>query len=285
MLISAAFDQYILDAKLNGCSPKTVKNTITAKNSFVKACGDVPATFLTFQHVMQWKVDLDQNNKSDSTIKGYLGCLRNVIKFLHKHGVTVMDFRDIELPKVKKKQKDHVTPTEARRMVDYAQRNRDKALIATLWSSGCRISEVLALNRDALEDPKPYVVGKGSKQVLVQLDDTARKCIQAYLVERRDKLPALFISGQMRRLTVQRAEQIVNQISGELDIRRPDGIEKHITPHAFRRGYATDLHLNGADIVEVQQALHHSSITTTRQYIIPDEKRKDEAYRKYHSAI
>jgi len=277
MTISEAFERYIFEARLNGASLKTGKNYTSAQNCLITGCGDIPVELINYDYVIRWKMYMDYRGMQPSTISGNLSKLRQVLKYLRKHNISVIDPRDIELPRVIVKEPDYLQPDEAQQMIDCAISDRDKALVATLWSTGGRISEVLSLKRNEIIDNKSVVLGKGGKYVTLYIDKRAEKHIRTYLDTRRDKLPYIFISAQMRRLTVQRAEQIVNQIAGEL------GFEKHVTPHTFRHSYATDLLVNGADIRTVQTLLHHSNVTTTMRYTHVSDKRKEESYNKYHS--
>jgi site-specific recombinase XerD len=119
--------------------------------------------------------------------------------------------------------------------------------------------------------------------ITLRFDRRALTALDNYLETRRDRLPALFISSQMRRLTVQRAEQIVAAIAGELSFTRPDGTEKRVTPHTFRHGFATDLLHKGADLVSTSKLMNHNSIYTTRIYTHVNEVRQDEIYERFHS--
>lgn len=277
MLVSESFQRYIFESKLNGASVKTGKNYVSANNCFIKSCGDLPVELIDYDVVIRWKMAMDYQGMQSSTISGNLSKLRQVLKYLRKHNIKVIDPRDIELPRVLVKEAVYVEADDAKIMIDCAVSYRDKALIATLWSSGGRISEVLSLRRGEMVNNQAVVLGKGGKYVTLYIDKRAEEYIHKYLENRRDKLPYVFISSQMRQLTVQRAEQIVNQISGEL------GIEKHITPHSFRHGFATDLLINGADIRTVQTLLHHSNVTTTMRYTHVSDKRREDNYQKFHS--
>lgn len=277
MLLSEAFDRYIFEAKLNGASEKTAKNYVSTRNCIIKGCGDFPMELLDYDYIIRWKMYMDYQGMQTSTISGNLSKLRQVLKYLSKHGAKVIDHRDIELPRVLVKEPDYIVADDAQNMIDATDNIRDKALVATLWSTGGRISEVLSIAREGIVENQSVVLGKGGKYVTLYIDKRAEKLIDEYLATRRDRLPHVFISAQMRRLTVQRAEQIVNQIAGEL------GIEKHVTPHTFRHSYATDLLTNGADIRTVQTLLHHASVTTTMRYTHVSDKRKEESYQKYHS--
>jgi site-specific recombinase XerD len=277
MVISDAFKRYIFEAKLNGGSIKTGRNYTSTLNCIVKGCGDIPVELIDYDYVIRWKMYMDYRGMQSSTISHNLTHLRQVLKYLSKHGSKVIDFRDIELPRVLIKEPAYLEADEARQMVDYAISDRDKALIATMWSTGGRISEVRSRRRGEMVNNQAVVLGKGGKYVTLYIDKRAEKLINEYLESRRDKLPYVFISAQMRRLTVQRAEQIVNQISGEL------GIEKKVTPHTFRHSFATNLLINGADLRTAQTLLHHSNITTTMRYTHVSDKRKEDSYQKYHS--
>lgn len=278
MLITQAFEGYIFEAKLNGTSDKTARNYSTALNCILKGCGDLPVELIDYDYVLRWKMFMSYQGMQPSTISGNLSKLRQVLKHLRKHNVGVIDPRDIDLPRVIVKEPDYLEPDEAQRMIDCAILPRDKAIIAMLWSSGGRISEVLSVNTGDIANGQAVVLGKGGKYVTLYVDDRADRLIKAYLCTRKDKLPYLFISAQMRRLTVQRVEQIVNQIAGEL------GFEKRVTPHTFRHSFATDLLVNGADIRSVQTLLHHANVTTTMRYTHVSDKRKEETYKKFHSA-
>lgn len=277
MLISEAFQRYIFESKLNGAAVKTGRNYTSTLNCMLKGCGDLPIELLDYDYVIRWKMYMDYEGMQSSTISGNLSKLRQVLKYVRRHNINVIDPRDIELPRVLVKEPDYIEASDAQQMINCAILPRDKALVATLWSTGGRISEVLSINRNDMANNQSVVLGKGGKYVTLYIDKRAERLIRDYLDTRRDKLPYVFISGQMRRLTVQRAEQIVNQIAGEL------GMEKRVTPHTFRHSFATDLLVNGADIRTVQTLLHHANVTTTMRYTHVSDKRKEEGYQKYHS--
>lgn len=278
MTISDAFNQFCFEEiKLKNGADKTRRNYNCVLNSFIKYCGDPPVELVTYDHVIRWKMLLDKQGVATSTISSYLSKLRAVLKYLRKRHLNVIDYRDIELPRVIVKEPDYLDYTEVQEMINATDNLRDKALLACLWSSGGRIAEVLSLDRDGIANNQAVVLGKNSKYVTLYIDKHAQNYVRSFLDTRKDKLPAIFISSQMRRMTVQRAEQIVNQIAGEL------GFTKRVTPHTFRHSFATDLLKNGADLRSVQTLLHHSNITTTMRYTHVSDKRKEENYAKFHS--
>ena len=264
---------------MQGGSGKTIRNYQTALHSFVKCNGDIPATLITHDCLLRWKVSLSDAGKSNATIKSYLTCVRMILKHLRRRGHDVLDFRDIELPKAPRKEAIWLEIDELSAILDATRNIRDRAIIATLFSCGGRVGEVLSLNRDSIQDGKAQVIGKGSRLNTLRFDQPTLKLIDEYLETRNDKIPALFISGQYRRITVQRVEQILHVAAAEA------GIEKNVTPHIIRHTFATDLRKNGADLLSVMKQLNHRSINTTQIYTHVGKEMADESYKDHHTKL
>ena len=280
MIVSEAFTRYTFDEiKLKGGAKKTIQNYKSTLNSFIEVNGDIPVEFITYDCVIRWKMQMDYKGHQPSTMSSRLSGLREVLKYLKKHGNNVLDHRDVELPRVPLKEVVWLLPEEIREIIESCTSVRDKALIASLFSSGGRVSEVLSLNRDSIVDGKARTTGKNSKLITLYFDKTALRYIKEYLDSRSDKIPALFISGQYRRITVSRVEQIVHTVAAEA------GIEKNVTPHVFRHSFATDLITNGSDMRAAQEHLNHSSIVTTQRYLHVSKGRKDETYDRHHTVL
>lgn len=280
MTIGEAFERFIFDEiKLRNGADKTARNYSSVLNSFVTACGDVPVELITYDTIIRWKMYMDSTGNQPSSMSSSLSKLRQVFRYLIRHSVKVIDPRDIELPKVFVKEAEWLTVKEIRAMLDSASSLRDKALISALFSSGGRVSEVLSLDRDSIQNNKAQVVGKGSKLITLYFDDSAMKHINAYLESRSDKLKPLFISGQYRRITVSRVEQIMHILAGEAVI------EKNVTPHVFRHSFATDLLTNGADVIVAKELLNHSSVQTTQRYLHVATSRKEQSYAQKHTKL
>lgn len=280
MKITEAFAQFVFEEiKLRGGADKTIKNYDSVMKSFIKVNGDLPAGLITYDVVLRWKMELMDRGIQSSTVKSSLTCLRQVLRYLKKHGHDVIDFRDIELPKVIRKEAVWLEISELKTILNSATNTRDKAILATLFSCGGRIGEVLSLNRDSIQDNKALVLGKGGRWNTLRFDEPTIKIINEYLKTRKDKIPALFISGQYRRITVQRVEQILHVLAAEA------GIEKNVTPHTIRHTFASDLRMNGADLLTVMKQLNHSSITTTQIYTHIGKEQSDENHVKYHTKL
>lgn len=158
---------------------------------------------------------------------------------------------------------------------------RDKALFEMLYSSGCRVSELISIKiSDFSGDYSNVIVkGKGSKDRKVFFESDAQNALKLYLDDRKKHFPkleenVLFLNQKGSPLTTQGVWYILNRYSGQ------EGTGRHISPHTFRHTFATALLTNGADIRLVQEMLGHSSISTTQRYTHITTERLKEVYWK-----
>ena len=144
---------------------------------------------------------------------------------------------------------------------------RDKALLETLYATGARVSEVLALTVDDVTDHSGVLMvhGKGNKQRLVPVGTHAVEALDAYLVRGRPALAAgtsnaLFLNARGGALSRQSAWTVIKTAAARA------GLDKEVSPHTLRHSFATHLLEGGADVRTVQELLGHSSVTTTQIY-------------------
>ena len=157
---------------------------------------------------------------------------------------------------------------------DHTKRDglRDRAILETLFSTGLRVSELSRLNRETinLQEKEFGIIGKGGRQRIVFLSDSAVNSLERYLSIRKDTFKPLFIrfqgsvdptnGGETMRLTSRSIERIVEKFAKRL------GFSIKATPHTLRSSFATDLLMNGVDIHSVAEMLGHSNISTTQRY-------------------
>lgn len=165
---------------------------------------------------------------------------------------------------------------------------RDAALFASLYTSGCRVSEIAALKLSDIErDCSSAIVhGKGSKDRRVFFASFAQKALADYLVERGALLSrmqdekkgarALFVSARGNPLSVRGVQYILARYTDTTP-----GFS-HLSPHALRHSFATTLISRGADIRVVQELLGHSSISTTQRYTHVTGERLKKLYHRAH---
>ncbi|MFH1510000.1 MAG: tyrosine-type recombinase/integrase [Candidatus Nealsonbacteria bacterium] len=164
---------------------------------------------------------------------------------------------------------------------------RNRAIIESLFSTGLRIAELVALNREQfinIKDKKDLeigIVGKGSRPRTVYFSERALEWIKKYLADRNDKNKALFIHYKSRldadnRLTPRSIERIVKKCAVLA------GVPLSTTPHTLRHSYATDLMNQGVDLRTIQEFLGHRNIVTTQVYTHVTNKRLRDVHRQFH---
>lgn len=161
---------------------------------------------------------------------------------------------------------------------------RDKAILETLYATGCRASEVVNLKVSDLYLDAMFCkcFGKGSKQRIVPLGSQAIAALRAYLAEGRPgpavAAPAeyVFLSRGGKKLDRENLWAIVKKY-----VKRA-GLNKKASPHTLRHSFATHLLSGGADLRAVQEMLGHASISTTQIYTHVDRNRLKELHKKFH---
>jgi len=165
---------------------------------------------------------------------------------------------------------------------------RDRAILESLFSTGLRIAELVALNREQfanIRDKKDLelgIIGKGNYPRTVYFSERALNWVKKYLATREDKNKALFIHYRSRegvesRLTARSIERIVKKYA------LLSGVPFFTTPHTLRHSYATDLLSQGVDLRTIQEFLGHRNIVTTQIYTHVTNKRLRDVHRQYHS--
>lgn len=161
---------------------------------------------------------------------------------------------------------------------------RNKAMVETLYSCGLRVSELITLRlRDLFfNDGFIRVIGKGDKQRLVPISETARHRIEEYLLLRQTMqtdardTDIVFLNNKGRGLTRVMIFHIIRKAA------LAAGITKTISPHTFRHSFATHLLEGGASIRQVQEMLGHESILTTEIYTHLDSEKLRENVDLHH---
>lgn len=170
---------------------------------------------------------------------------------------------------------------------------RDRAILETLFSTGLRVSELVALDVDSIniETGEFTVVGKGGKARIVYLSASAKHWIRRYLATRNDEFAPLFLrysgknmakndpDGESLRLSSRSVQRLVKKY-----VHRA-GLAVEATPHTLRHTFATGLLQEGADLRSVQELLGHSDVSTTQIYTHITNKRLKDTHKKFHKDI
>jgi integrase/recombinase XerD len=157
---------------------------------------------------------------------------------------------------------------------------RDRAMLEVLYATGLRVSELIGLRMDGINIDAGFVrcIGKGSKERIVPLGESAASAVAAYLRVRRIRKPTNFVFLNNRGGPLSRMGfwKILRGYGVQADIK------KRLTPHVLRHSFATHLLERGADLRAVQTMLGHSNISTTEIYTHVMRERLKEIYKSYH---
>jgi site-specific recombinase XerD len=209
--------------------------------------------------------------------------LRSFLKFLSKRHIKAVAPESLDIPKGESRSLKFLDREQMERLLSAPDNNRDKAILELLFSTGLRVSELVKLNRDDVNFKRREfgIIGKGGRNRVVFLSDSAIYWIQRYLEERTDTDSALFIRTSGRRdadlrLTVRTVQRIVEKYV------LATGIPVKITPHGIRHTFATDLLSAGADLRAIQEMLGHKSVATTQIYTHITNPQLKKIHEKYH---
>ncbi len=237
---------------------------------------------------VKWISELGMTPSSQSRI---ISGLKNFYKYCLQEQIVKKDPTALlEAPKLKRSLPDVLSFSEIEKIIaaidlSTAEGIRNKAIIETLYSCGLRVSELVNLKISCLYLDVGFVrvIGKGDKERLVPVGDSAIKHINIYKNNTRVHLPVkpgnediLFLNrrgGQLSRVMI---FMIIK------DLAKQAGITKNISPHTFRHSFATHLVEGGADLRAVQEMLGHESITTTEIYTHLDREYLRDTLQRFH---
>ncbi|MEX2514914.1 MAG: tyrosine-type recombinase/integrase [Candidatus Paceibacterota bacterium] len=255
---------------------------------------------LSEDHVWKYRIYLARYAKGTgseglkrSTQQYYLIGLRSLLRYFTKRDITSLPPDKITLPKddtgdeVRNLTIDQLKKIFKAPDVSTKSGLRDRTILETFFSTGMRISELVALdkkqisssiNKDELE---LSITGKGRKTRTVYFSPRALKWLGRYLQSRKDDEPALFVNYRApkdasRRLTPRSIQKRVKKYAVSA------GLPQDTTPHVLRHSFATDLLRKGVDIRILQEFLGHSSITATQIYTHVTDKQLRDIHGKFH---
>ena len=160
---------------------------------------------------------------------------------------------------------------------------RDKAMLEVLYATGLRVSELVSLKVGDVNLDVGYLMafGKGSKERVVPMGESAQQWVKNYISDGRPKLykgqsEYLFINRSGKALTRQGFWKIIKSYAKKAKI------TASITPHTLRHSFATHLLERGADLRSVQMMLGHADISTTQIYTHVTTERLKEIHKRHH---
>lgn len=240
------------------------------------------------EYLMSLEEDYELNNYS---IHRNLSSLNSFFKWLElEECIPANPFNLIDRPKIYRQIPEVLSLYEIDQILEQCDMNdplglRNRAMIELAYSCGLRVSELVEFPYQNYFPEEEFIriIGKGNKERLIPLGQSAIHFIQLYLENiRNQQKPVngnegyLFLNRRGKKLTRNMFFLIIK------DLAKNAGITKNISPHTFRHSFATHLIENGADLRAVQEMLGHSSITTTEIYLHLDKTYLKEVHKTFH---
>jgi len=224
-----------------------------------------------------------------SSIARKLATLRSFYKFLVRiESVENSPVTAIRTPRQDKRLPKHLDISQVEALMAAPDTttllgSRDRAIFETIYSAGLRVSELVALNIEDLDEfgEALRIRGKGKKERIGPLGSKALEAIDNYLAIRartfgRSKSGPLFVSKSGKRISPRTVRRKLERYL------LAAGIDARVSPHALRHSFATHMLNAGADLRSLQEMLGHESLSTTQVYTHLTTKRLKEVYDRAH---
>ncbi len=256
---------------------------------------------LTSDHVWRYRVFLSRQyrSKSNAVLKRstqnyYLIAVRSLLNYFADRDIISLPSEKIKLAKDKKEKQvrflnlDQIEKLVSVIKIDKIQGLRDRAILEVLFSTGMRIAELAALNRNqfknlAFKRLELGIIGKGGRARTVYFSERSLEWLGKYLKTRNDDNKPLFINYRRRngtdeRLSVRYMEKMIKRYA------LLAGLPSNTTPHVMRHSFASDLLSQGVDLRIIQEFLGHKNISATQIYTHVTSKKLRDIHRRFHAA-
>ena len=270
---------YIASKKIDGLSDITLKNYTRHLQRFSNTIRKNVAD-ITANDIRVYLARYAQTGVIDSTLAAESDIIRGFFQWIEdEEYILKSPMRKIKPMKVSKRMREALSKEEFEILRQGAETLRQKALLETLYSTGCRLEEVENINKNDIDWQRLQlkVLGKGNKERIVYLNATAQVHLRKYLKSRLDNYPALFVTerkpyGRIGKRAIQREiDSILNQ----------SGLHKNVYPHLIRHSAATHWLNSGMDLTIIQKILGHDNPQTTMIYAQLASDEIEHAFRKF----
>lgn len=249
---------------------------------------------LDYLAIRHYLASLQQHNYERRTIARKLSAIRSFLRHMHREGhLTDTSWSAVSTPRLGKKLPKFLYIEEIFRLLGAPDTGtpaglRDVAILETLYGSGIRVSELVALDLHSLDLNRGefIVMGKGARERLVPLGRFARRSVLMYLDRARPEFlrkskggseeKALWLNKLGGRLSDRGVRRLVEKYVRQVSL------SKGISPHSIRHSFATHMLNAGADLRAVQELLGHVNISTTQIYTHISRDRLKEVYNGAH---
>lgn len=259
----SSFIQYITYRNFTVEHIKKYKNLL---NDFAEIRNLKNIEEIKLEDVPRYLEFVSKGNFSINTIYNYTSMIKKFLEFHFMHNKLKFNPALIPLPKKERKAAKFLTKDEFLKVIKIIDLKsvkgpKDAAVLHSLFSTGCRASELASINKADLRGDEITIRGKGGKYRIVFLSRDAKKAIDRYLKTRTDSNPWLFQDCHGKRMS----RQSINRIF--IRIKNKNPLNKDFTAHTQRHSCATHLLKRGANLKQAQDILGHANVSTTSYYL------------------
>jgi integrase/recombinase XerD len=279
LLLSKAWETYESDKRIEGFSPQTLKAyRLQSILLLIRYFNDVKIESITTTHLKEYLAKSSENLKP-SSLAHRIRFMKSLFRWSHEEGhIRKNPAAKIKEPKIGKRIPKFLTEKEIEHLREACYTPMEKALFEFMFSTGCRIGEIVSLEKNSINwsNRSAIVCGKGDKEREVYFNIRCEIWLKRYLDNREDNESAIFATERHpHRMSIAQMRYIIKRISNRA------GINKVIHPHQLRHSYATHLLNNGAPLDVIQSLLGHEKSETTKIYAQLSGSLRQEFYRKY----
>jgi tyrosine recombinase XerC len=268
-------------------SPHTVLNYKLDLAGFNKFIAGTELEKIDYLSLRKYLAVLKEKNFANRTVGRRLSALRSFFRFLCREGyIKANPILMLSSPKLEKHLPSFMTEDEVSRLIESAFAKtpkdlsglRDRAILEVFYSSGLRISELVGLNLEDIDFISGIlkVRGKGKKERIVPIGETALNVVKKYLEKRKKQSDTLFLNNHNRRLSARGVRFLI------VKYLKASGMKPGVSPHTFRHSFATHLLNHGADLRTVQELLGHANLSSTQIYTHLTTDKLKSVYDKAH---
>jgi integrase/recombinase XerD len=273
-------EEYLIELEIRNYSPNTIKTYKSIVNNFYKFLLSEKDLYDDRRVLRSFKRYIQYLKREKNVSQNYIYLVTVVLKkFLEFSNIDIL--KDVKTPKRTKSLPKSLNETEVINLINAvncdnplkgdselqtSNKLRNKVILALLYSSGLRVSELVSLKIDDvdLDDRTLRIRGKGEKDRIVLFDEETRFLIENYLNVRFHQGDYMFLNRFGSPITPRYIQMMIKKYASIA------GIKKKVTPHILRHSFATHLLKNGVDIRAIQQLLGHSNLSTTQIYTSVD---------------
>ncbi|MFA4888826.1 MAG: tyrosine recombinase XerC [Candidatus Omnitrophota bacterium] len=268
-------------------SGHTILNYSLDLLDFEKFLGSSQIDKVDYLFLRKYLAALKERKLGNRSVARRLSALRSFFRFLTREGyLKTNPILMLSSPKLEQHLPSLMTEEETAQLIESAfakdkddeRGMRDRAILETFYSTGIRISELSSLGVEDIDFISGIVkvFGKGKKERIVPIGETAIVSLRKYLGMRKKQNTKIFLNKNGKPISSRGVRLIVEKYL------RLAGIKHGVSPHTFRHSFATHLLNRGADLRTVQELLGHANLSTTQIYTHLTTERLKNVYDKSH---